>query len=67
MPSQICDNFQPISMGSMPNNIQDWEVRHDQNYLYRMVLAINNGICDQNLANEKPGPVSKMAYNSIQM
>lgn len=45
-------------MGPMPENVGDWKIRDDQLYLYRMVLAINNGSCDDKLAKQNPGPVS---------
>lgn len=39
-------------MGEMPENIDDWEIRDDQRYLYRMVVAVHTGVCDERLANE---------------
>lgn len=45
-------------MGPMPNNIENWKIRSDQLYLYRMVVAVNTGSCDEILAAQKPGPVS---------
>ena len=45
-------------MGSMPANINNWEIRADQRYLYQAVVAINGGQCDESFAREKPGPVS---------
>lgn len=55
---QISQVFEPIAMGSMPSNIDGWNMRSDQRYLYRVVVAVNNGTCDDQLANDKPGPVS---------
>lgn len=45
-------------MGPMPDNIHNWTIRSDQQYLFRMVVAINNGSCDDRLASQSPGPVS---------
>lgn len=46
-------------MGDLPAVVEDWEkLRGDQKYLYRMVRAINDGVCDEKLAGYKPGPVS---------
>lgn len=45
-------------MGIMPDSIENWNIRSDQRYLFRMVLAVNNGCCDDSLATQKPGPVS---------
>lgn len=45
-------------MGEMPTNIENWDLRADQRYLYRMVVAINNGTCDESLGQDKPGCVS---------
>lgn len=43
----------------MPEVVEDWKnLRGDQKYLYQMVLAINNGVCDEKLAQKKPGTVS---------
>ncbi|XP_036347606.1 uncharacterized protein LOC118756984, partial [Rhagoletis pomonella] len=38
--------------------IGSWELRNDQRYLFDMVLAVNNGECDEYLASKSPGPVS---------
>lgn len=45
-------------MGAMPDNIDDWNIRDDQRYLFRMVVAVNNGHCDERLASEEPGVMS---------
>lgn len=45
-------------MGEMPHNIVDWDIRDDQRYLYRMVLAVNSGVCDEQLAQQKAGVIS---------
>lgn len=45
-------------MGEMPENINDWDIRDDQRYLYRMVLAVNSGVCNEQLAEQKPGVIS---------
>lgn len=45
-------------MGVMPENIDDWDLRDDQRYLFRMVVAINNGVCDETLASIQLGRVS---------
>lgn len=45
-------------MGEMPANIDGWNVRGDQLYLYRMVLAVHSGKCEERLAHEKPGGIS---------
>lgn len=45
-------------MGPMPGNIENWAIRSDQRYLYRMVVAVSNGSCDKMLATQNPGPVS---------
>lgn len=45
-------------MGAMPENIDDWTMRADQRYLYQMVVAVSNGVCDERLASLKPGPLS---------
>lgn len=45
-------------MGPMPENIDTWEVRADQRYLYHAVVAVNNGRCDDDFSFDKPGPVS---------
>lgn len=45
-------------MGPMPENINNWSLRADQRYLYLMVVAVNNGVCDEALASLKPGPLS---------
>lgn len=42
----------------MPSSIEDWDIRNDQRYLYRMIIAIHTGVCSDTLASEKPGPVS---------
>lgn len=45
-------------MGEMPVNVDGWNVRGDQLYLYSMVLAVHTGECDDRLAVEKPGEIS---------
>lgn len=45
-------------MGEMPDNIDDWDIRDDQRYLYRMVLAVNSGVCDEQLAKQRAGKIS---------
>lgn len=55
---QPLPNFEPIAMGEMPANIDEWIIRDDQRYLYRMVLAINSGHCDGDLASQQPGRIS---------
>lgn len=52
-------------MGSMPDNIEEWEIRSDQSYLYRMVRAIDGGECDENLASIKPGPLNLARWNTF--
>lgn len=44
-------------MGEMPENIDDWQIRGDQRYLYQMVKAIHSGVCSERLANMNPGPI----------
>lgn len=55
---QVNRNFGRITMGEMPENIDGWNVRGDQLYLYRMVRAVHTGVCDEKLASEKPGAMS---------
>lgn len=55
---QVAEGFQPIAMGAMPENIDNWVIRGDQLYLYRMVVAVNNGECDKALADKDPGVLS---------
>lgn len=55
---QPLPDFERIPMGEMPPNIDAWEIRGDQRYLYRMVLAVNSGHCDDALAKEQPGATS---------
>lgn len=45
-------------MGEMPDNINDWDIRNDQRYLYRMVLAVNSGVVDEQLAEQSAGVIS---------
>lgn len=59
---QVQQGFQAIPMGDMPHSIADWDIRADQCYLYRMVIAVNNGVCDEHLASIKPGPVNKARW-----
>lgn len=54
----MVDNFEPIRMGQMPENIEGWNLRGDQLYLYNMVRAVNDGVCSEKLANIKPGPLN---------
>lgn len=49
----------------MPDNISDWEIRSDQLHLYRMVRAVDSGICDANLASLKPGPINLSRWNTM--
>lgn len=48
-------NFEAIKMGEMPENINDWEIRDDQKYLYDMVKAVDSGHCNEQLSSIKPG------------
>lgn len=51
--------YTKIAMGDIPDVVELWkDLRGDQKYLYRMVLAIHDGKCDEKLASAKPGPVS---------
>lgn len=52
-------------MGPMPDNIDNWNIRADQLYLYRMVRAVDSGICDANLASIKPGVVNLSRWNTF--
>ncbi|XP_036317822.1 uncharacterized protein LOC118732819, partial [Rhagoletis pomonella] len=54
----VVSGFEAIAMGVIPENIGSWELRNDQRYLFDMVLAVNNGECDEYLASKSPGPVS---------
>lgn len=55
----VNERFEKIQMGDIPLVVADWKkLRGDQKYLYRMVRAINDGVCDAKLAGLKPGPVS---------
>lgn len=45
-------------MGDMPENIDDWDLRADQKYLYQMVRAVDSGFCDEHLASLKPGTLN---------
>lgn len=50
-------------MGPIPDLAQEWDkLRGDQKYLYRMVLAVHSGVCDDVMANLKPGPVSQARW-----
>lgn len=49
----------------MPENIANWELRSDQRYLYRMVRAVDSGICETDLADIKPGPVNLSRWNTM--
>lgn len=42
----------------MPANIDGWDLRADQKYLYDMVRAVDSGVCDDHLASMKPGPLN---------
>lgn len=42
----------------MPPNIDAWTLRGDQRYLYRIVLAVNSGHCDDDLARAQPSVTS---------
>lgn len=55
---QVNKNFEPISMGEMAANIEGWNVRGDQLYLYRMVPGVHIRKCDKRLANRKPCVIS---------
>lgn len=59
------ENFEPIQMGEIPEVVEDWDkLRGDQKYLYRMVRAIDSGVCDEKLARESAGPVSTARWLS---
>lgn len=45
-------------MGEMPQNIDEWDLRDDQQYLYSMMKAVASGVCDQRLASLKPGKLN---------
>lgn len=45
-------------MGEMPENIDGWNLRGDQKYLYEMVRAVDSGVCSEHLASMKPGPLN---------
>lgn len=42
-------------MGEMPENIDSWDLRADQKYLFEMVKAVDSGNCDSHVASMKPG------------
>lgn len=44
-------------MGEMPENIDDWELRADQRYLYDVVKAVANDDCNDDLDQRLPGPL----------
>lgn len=46
----------------MPENIDNWEIRADQRYLYEMVKAVASGECSERLASIKPGPVNQARW-----
>lgn len=52
---KVVQNFEAIKMGEMPENINDWEIRDDQKYLYDMVKAVDSGHCNEHLSSIKPG------------
>lgn len=47
--------YKKIENVGLPANIEDWDLRDDQKYLYEISMAIHTGMCSEELATKKPG------------